>query len=149
MSEPIPILLVEDSPADVELTLRAFKRRKLANPVAVARDGEEALDYVNRRGTFVAGAPVPGVILLDLRLPKVDGLDVLRELKSHPVYRNIPVVVLTTSAEDRDIKKSYELGAASYIVKPVEFERFQELVERIDLYWIVTNVPYPLRDWGG
>lgn len=148
MSEPIPILLVEDNPADVELTLRAFKRRKLANPVAVARDGEEALDYIRRHGKFATGAPVPGIILLDLRLPKVDGLEVLREFKSHPVYRNIPVVVLTTSAEDRDIKRSYELGAASYIVKPVEFERFQEVVERIDLYWIVTNVPYPLGDRG-
>lgn len=145
MSEPVPILLVEDNPADVELTLRAFKRRKLSNPVAVARDGEEALDYVHRRGRFAADAPLPGVILLDLRLPKVDGLEVLREFKTHPVYRNIPVVVLTTSAEDRDIKRSYELGAASYIVKPVEFEKFLEVVERIDLYWMLTNVPYPVQ----
>jgi hypothetical protein len=145
MSEPAPILLVEDNPADVELTLRAFKRRRLSNPIVVARDGEEALDYAHRRGRFAEGAPVPGVILLDLRLPKVDGLEVLRDLKRHPVYRNIPVVVLTTSAEDRDIKRSYELGAASYIVKPVEFEKFLELVERIDLYWILTNVPYPLE----
>lgn len=136
MSEPITILLVEDNPADVELTLRAFKRRKLSNPIAVARDGEEALDYVYRRGAFTDGAPIPGVILLDLRLPKTDGLEVLRELKRHPVYRHIPVVVLTTSDEEGDIKKSYELGAASYIVKPVEFEKFQEVVERIDLYWI-------------
>ncbi|HEV8642459.1 MAG TPA: response regulator [Methylomirabilota bacterium] len=143
MNEPLPILLVEDNPADVELTLRAFKRRKLANAITVARDGEEALDYMHRRGHFVNEAPLPGLILLDLRLPKVDGLDVLREIKSHPVYRNIPVVVLTTSAEDRDIKTSYELGAASYIVKPVEFEKFLEVVERIDLYWILTNVPYP------
>ena len=146
MSTPIHILLVEDSPADVELTLRAFKRRKLSNPVAVARDGEEALDYIHRRGAFGAGAPVPGLILLDLRLPKVDGLEVLRQLKEHPVYRNVPVVVLTTSGEDRDVARSYELGAASYIVKPVEFEKFQEVVERIDLYWIVTNVPYPADD---
>ncbi len=146
MSTPIHILLVEDSPADVELTLRAFKRRKLSNPVAVARDGEEALDYIHRRGAFGAGAPVPGLILLDLRLPKVDGLEVLRQLKEHPVYRNVPVVVLTTSGEDRDVARSYELGAASYIVKPVEFEKFQEVVERIDLYWIVTNVPYPSDD---
>ena len=146
MSTPIHILLVEDSPADVELTLRAFKRRKLSNPVAVARDGEEALDYIHRRGAFGAGAPVPGLILLDLRLPKVDGLEVLRQLKEHPVYRNVPVVVLTTSGEDRDVARSYELGAASYIVKPVEFEKFQEVVERIDLYWIVTNVPYPAPD---
>ncbi len=146
MSTPIHILLVEDSPADVELTLRAFKRRKLSNPIAVARDGEEALDYIHRRGAFGAGAPVPGLILLDLRLPKVDGLEVLRQLKEHPVYRNVPVVVLTTSGEDRDVARSYELGAASYIVKPVEFEKFQEVVERIDLYWIVTNVPYPSDD---
>ncbi|PYO51902.1 MAG: two-component system response regulator [Candidatus Rokuibacteriota bacterium] len=146
MSTAMPILLVEDNPADVELTLRAFKRRKLSNPVAVARDGEEALDYVHRRGAFGDGAPIPGLILLDLRLPKIDGLEVLRQLKSHPVYRNIPVVVLTTSGEDRDVARSYELGAASYIVKPVEFEKFQEVVERIDLYWIVTNVPYPGAD---
>ena len=149
MSTAIPILLVEDNPADVELTLRAFKRRRLSNPVAVARDGEEALDYVHRRGVFGDGAPIPGLILLDLRLPKIDGLEVLRQLKSHPVYRNIPVVVLTTSGEDRDVARSYELGAASYIVKPVEFEKFQEVVERIDLYWIVTNVPYPGADRSG
>lgn len=142
----MPILLVEDNPADVELTLRAFKRRKLSNPVAVARDGEEALDYMHRRGVFGDGAPIPGLILLDLRLPKIDGLEVLRQLKAHPVYRNIPVVVLTTSGEDRDVARSYELGAASYIVKPVEFQKFQEVVERIDLYWIVTNVPYPAPD---
>jgi hypothetical protein len=149
MNEPLPILLVEDNPADVELTLRAFKRRKLANAIVVARDGEEALDYMHRRSHFVNEAPCPGLILLDLRLPKVDGLDVLREIKSHPVYRNIPVVVLTTSAEDRDIKTSYELGAASYIVKPVEFEKFLEVVERIDLYWILTNVPYPAPERRG
>jgi CheY-like chemotaxis protein len=148
MSDPAPILLVEDNDADVELALRAFKRRRISNPIAVARDGEEALDYIHRRGVFAAGAPTPGVILLDLRLPKVDGLDVLKELKAHPVYRHVPVVVLTTSAEDRDIKRSYELGAASYIVKPVEYEKFREVVERIDLYWIVTNVPYPAGQTG-
>ena len=148
MSDPAPILLVEDKEADVELALRAFKRRRISNPIAVARDGEEALDYVHRRGAFAAGAPIPGVILLDLRLPKVDGLDVLKEIKAHPVYRHVPVVVLTTSAEDRDIKRSYELGAASYIVKPVEYEKFREVVERIDLYWIVTNVPYPAGQTG-
>lgn len=142
MNEPLAILLVEDNPADVELTLRAFKRRRFANPVVVARDGEEALDCVHGRGRF-APAPIPGIILLDLRLPKVDGLDVLREIKAHRVYRNVPVVVLTTSDEDRDIKAAYELGAASYIVKPVEFEKFLEVVERIELYWILTNVPYP------
>lgn len=142
-NRPLPILLVEDNPADVELTLRAFKRRRLSNPIAVARDGEEALDYLNGRRSFAGNAAIPAVILLDLRLPKVDGLEVLRQLKDHPTYRHVPVVVLTTSAEDKDIARSYELGAASYIVKPVEFENFQEVVERIDLYWIVTNVPHP------
>ena len=115
MTEPIAILLVEDNPADVESTLRAFKRRRLVNAVAIARDGEEALDYVHRRGRFAAHAPVPGLILLDVRLPKVDGLD---------------------------IKTSYELGAASYIVKPVEFANFLEVVERLEFYWTLTNVPY-------
>jgi hypothetical protein len=143
MSDALPILLVEDSLADVELTLRAFKRRKLSNPIAVVRDGEEALDYVHRRGAFADGAPVPGIILLDLRLPKVDGLEVLRQIKTHGPYRHIPVVVLTTSAEDRDVKAAYELGATSYIVKPVEFDKFVDVVERIDLYWMLTNVPYP------
>lgn len=142
-NRPLPILLVEDNPADVELTLRAFKRRRLSNPIAVARDGEEALDYLHGRRSFTGNSAIPAVILLDLRLPKVDGLEVLRQLKSHPTYRHVPVVVLTTSAEDKDIARSYELGAASYIVKPVEFENFQEVVERIDLYWIVTNVPHP------
>ncbi len=144
MTGTFPILLIEDKVADGEVARRAFRRRKLSNPIAVARDGEEALDYVHGRGMFADRAPVPGVILLDLRLPKVDGLEVLREIKAHPVYRNIPVVVLTTSADDRDVTRSYELGAASYIVKPVEFEKFQEVVERIDLYWIVTNLPYPV-----
>jgi CheY-like chemotaxis protein len=144
MTAPCPILLVEDNPSDVELTLRAFKRRKLSNPIAVARDGEEALDYIHRRGAFAGAAPVPGIILLDLRLPRVDGLEVLRQIKQHEIYRTVPVVVLTTSAEDRDITASYEAGAASYIVKPVEFDKFLAVVERIDLYWILTNVPSPL-----
>jgi len=148
MSEPIRILLVEDNAEDIELMLRAFKRRKLANPIAVARNGEEALDYVHQRGKFADAAPVPGLVLLDLRVPKLHGLEVLRELKRHPVYRTIPVVVLTTSEEDRDIKASYELGAASYIVKPVEFDKFLEVIERIDLYWILTNVPFPASERG-
>jgi CheY-like chemotaxis protein len=143
VNAPMPILLVEDNDADVELALRAFRRPRLANPIAVARDGEEALDSLHRRGVFAADAPIPGIVLLDLRLPKVDGLEVLCQLKAHPVYRPVPVVVLTTSAEDRDVTQAYELGAASYIVKPVEFDKFQEVVERIDLYWMVTNVPYP------
>lgn len=133
-----PILLVEDSPADVELTLRAFARRKMANPVEVARDGEEALDSLAR---WEAGAPAPLVILLDLKLPRVDGLEVLRRFKAHERFRNIPVVVLTSSAEDMDIETAYRLGANSYIVKPVDFEKFLEVATQIELYWCLLNAP--------
>ncbi len=131
-----PILLVEDNPVDVDLTLRAFKRRKLVNPVLVARDGEEALQWIPR---WEAGEARPSVILLDLNMPRVDGLAVLRELKSHPTLHRIPVVILTTSKEDRDISAAYDLGANSYIVKPVNFENFMEVAQRIELYWCVTN----------
>ncbi|MEW5770015.1 MAG: response regulator [Pseudomonadota bacterium] len=131
-----PILLVEDNPVDVDLTLRAFARRKLANPVHVARDGEEALDWIPR---WLGGEARPAVILLDLNMPRVDGLTVLRELKSHPDLQRIPVVILTTSREDRDINAAYALGANSYIVKPVEFENFMDVAQQIELYWCVTN----------
>lgn len=139
----LAILLVEDNPVDVELTLRALQRHKVSNPIVVARDGEEALDYVHRRGRFAAEASVPGLILLDIRLPKVDGIEVLREIKGHPVYRTVPVVMLTTSQEEADVRTSYELGANSYILKPVDFDKFLEVVGRIDLYWLLTNVPPP------
>lgn len=131
-----PILLVEDNPVDVDLTLRAFQRHHLANPVQVARDGEEALGWMAR---WEAGEPLPAVILLDLNLPRVNGLTVLETLKSKPLTRRVPVVVLTTSKEDRDILAAYELGANSYIVKPVEFEAFMEVARQIKLYWCVTN----------
>jgi CheY-like chemotaxis protein len=133
-----PILLVEDNPMDVDLTLRAFKRRRVTNPVHVARDGEEALAWIPR---WEAGEETPAVVLLDLKLPRVDGLEVLRQLKSHPTLRVVPVVVLTTSAEHADVKQAYELGANSYIVKPVEFEKFMDVSEKIDLYWTVVNQP--------
>jgi CheY-like chemotaxis protein len=139
--EPVAILLVEDNPQDVEMTLRAFHKRRCMNPIHVARDGEEALDYIHRRGRFAEGAPVPGVILLDLVLPRIHGLEVLRQIRIHPVYRTVPVVVLTTSQEDVNVQQSYELGANSYIVKPVEFEKFIEVVQRIELYWTLTNLP--------
>lgn len=142
-AENLAILLVEDNPQDVELTLRAFGKRKLSNPIYVARDGEEALDYVHRRGTFAADAPIPGVVLLDIRLPKVDGVEVLRQMRAHPSYRTVPVVMLTTSQEDTDIRQCYELGVNSYIIKPVDFDKFLGVVERIDLYWLLTNVPPP------
>ena len=131
-----PILLIEDNPMDVDLTLRAFKRRRVTNVIHVARDGEEALAWIAR---WEAGEPWPAVILLDLKLPKVDGLDVLRQLKQHPTLRVIPVVVLTTSGEGGDIMAAYQLGVNSYIVKPVEFEKFMDVSEKIDLYWTVIN----------
>jgi CheY-like chemotaxis protein len=132
-----PILLVEDNPVDVDLTLRAFARRKLANPVLVARDGEEALEWIPR---WVAGETKPAVILLDLNMPRVDGLTVLREFKNHPDLHRIPIVILTTSKEDRDINTAYDLGANSYIVKPVDFEKFMDVAQHIELYWCLFNV---------
>ena len=123
---------------DVDLTLRAFRGQHLANPVIVARDGEEALAWIPR---WEAGEPLPMVILLDLKLPRVDGLDVLRALKTHPVFRVIPVVALTTSKVSADVEAAYQLGVNSYIVKPVEFERFEETARQLELYWIVLNEP--------
>lgn len=131
-----PILLVEDNPQDVDLTLRAFQRRKLANPILVARDGEEALAWIPR---WEAGETLPAVILLDLRLPRIDGLTVLRTLKTHAALRRIPVVVLTTSKEDHDIQSAYDLGANSYIVKPVDFNNFMDVAQQIELYWCALN----------
>ncbi len=136
MSAYPPILLVEDNPLDVDLTLRAFQRRKLVNPILVARDGEEALAWVPR---WEAGEIQPVVILLDLNMPRIDGLTVLRTLKAHPVLRRIPIVILTTSNEDRDIQTAYDLGVNSYIVKPVGFDNFMEVAQHIELYWGVLN----------
>jgi len=138
MSNQSSILLVEDNPMDVDLTLRAFKRRRLTNPVEVARDGEEALTWIPR---WEAGEPLPALILLDLKLPRIDGLEVLRQLKAHPKFRRIPVVVLTTSSENQDVRMAYTLGANSYIVKPVNFEKFLEVAAQIELYWTVVNEP--------
>ena len=131
-----PILLVEDNPMDVDLTLRAFKRRRVTNTIHVARDGEEALAWLPR---WEGGEMWPAVILLDLKLPKVDGLEVLRQLKGHPTLCVIPVVALTTSEESADVQAAYHLGVNSYIVKPVEFEKFMEVSEKVDLYWTVVN----------
>lgn len=133
-----PILLVEDNPVDLDLTLRAFKSRRLTNPIEIARDGEEALSFIEK---WQNGDPVPVVILLDLNLPKVNGLEVLEAIKKHPDFKTIPVVVLTTSSESRDVKTSYQLGANSYIVKPVDFEKFMEVARQIELYWSVLNRP--------
>lgn len=133
-----PVLLVEDSPVDVDLTKRAFARRKLANPIEVARDGEEALSWIAR---WESGEPTPLLILLDLKLPRVSGLEVLAQWKAHAVSRAIPVVVLSSSAEDKDIQTAYALGANSYIVKPVDFAKFLDVAGQIELYWCALNEP--------
>lgn len=135
-SLPQPILLVEDNPVDLDLTQRAFARRRFGNPVEVARDGEEALEYIAR---WEAGETLPAVILLDIKLPKVNGLEVLRRIKAHERFRMIPVVMLTSSSENVDLRTAYELGANSYIVKPVDFGKFMEVAEQIELFWCVLN----------
>ncbi|MDO9227874.1 MAG: response regulator [Pseudomonadota bacterium] len=133
-----PILLVEDNPVDVDLTLRAFARRKFVNPIEVARDGQEALEWIPR---WEAGETLPLVILLDLKLPRVDGLEVLRRLREHPVSRDLPVVVLTSSSEDKDVETAYRYHVNSYIVKPVNFDKFMEVAAQIELYWCLFNHP--------
>lgn len=140
-----PILLVEDNPVDLDLTLRAFAKRKLVNRVQVARDGADALGWIPR---WESGEDWPALILLDLKLPKVDGLEVLRQLKAHPILRAIPVVILTTSGEDVDMQKAYQLGANSYIVKPVDFDKFMEVAVQVELYWCVLNKLPPTIEAG-
>ena len=131
----VEILLVEDSPADLELTVRALQKHNLANQLRIARDGEEALACL-----FGADAMrTPKMVLLDLKLPKVDGLEVLRRIKSDPATRRIPVVVMTSSREERDVVESYDLGVNSYIVKPVDFDQFMGAVADLGLYWLVLN----------
>ena len=131
-----PILIVEDRLIDLDLTKRALAKRRLLNPIQEARDGEQALDYIQR---WEAGEEQPVFILLDLGLPKVSGLEVLRQLKTNPSSSSIPVIVLTTSGEDSDIKEAYKLGCNSYIVKPVEFDKFMEVATQIEVYWSLLN----------
>ena len=131
-----PILVVEDNETDIDLALRAFKKQKLLNPIEIARDGVEVLDLIKE---WESGHPQPIVILLDLKLPRMDGLEVLSLLKGNEKYKKIPIVVLTTSREDSDIKNAYSLGANSYIVKPVEFEKFTEITSQIEIYWTIMN----------
>jgi two-component system, response regulator len=140
MSSP-EVLIVEDNPDDLELALHALHRGQVANRVEVARDGAEALDYLFQRGAFdhLGDADLPRVVLLDVKLPLIDGIEVLRELKADPRTRRIPVVMMTSSAEDRDLAAAYELGANSYIVKPVDIEQFFSAVQQVGLYWLSLN----------
>ncbi len=143
MPEGLEVVLVEDDPNDVELTRHAFAENNLVNHLEVLRDGAEALDFFFGEGAY-AGRRVddrPRVILLDLKLPKVDGLEVLRRLKAEPRTQTIPVVVLTSSKLERDVAESYETGVNSYIVKPVDFEQFTEAVRQLGLYWLLLNHP--------
>jgi len=137
----VEILLVEDNPHDVELTLRALKKHNLANKVQVVKDGAEALDFIFNTGSFAGQTNHLKVILLDLKLPKVSGLEVLQRLKDDERTRTIPVVVLTSSHEDRDIEECYRLGVNSYVVKPVEFESFAKTVAEMGFYWLLVNKP--------
>jgi two-component system response regulator len=140
------ILLVEDNPDDVELTLRALRQNNIKNEIVVVSDGEEALDYLFRRGRYSgAGAPAPQVILLDLKLPKVDGLEVLRQLRAHEITRLLPVVILTSSREEQDVLDGYRLGANSYVRKPVDFNQFVEAMRQLGLYWLLLNLSPPAR----
>jgi CheY-like chemotaxis protein len=140
---PLEILLVEDNPNDVELAMHALKKHNLANRIQVVRDGAEALDYIFARGAFEHRDinQTPRLTLLDLKLPKVDGLEVLRQIKADPRTRKTPVVILTSSREERDVVESYNLGVNSYILKPVDFQQFSEAVRTIGLYWLLLNQP--------
>jgi len=137
----VEILIVEDNPHDAELTLRALRKNNLANKVYVAEDGAEALDFIFCKGKYAERnfSKPPKVIFLDLKLPKISGLEVLQEIKSHPLTKSLPVVMITSSREDPDIKKAYELGVNSYVVKPVNFDDFLSAMSHTGLYWLLVN----------
>lgn len=145
MKDEVEILLVEDDTNDMDLALHALRRENLANKIFVARDGEEALEFLFCRGVFSERSfdYPPRLVLLDLKLPKVDGIEVLRQIKSDSRTKTIPVVILTSSKEERDLVKGYDLGANSYIQKPVDFEQFRSTVKQAGLYWLLTNQPPP------
>ena len=144
MADLKPILLVEDNPKDLELTLAALERCQLANAVIITRDGAEALDYLHARGQFADRTTGdPAVVLLDLKLPKVDGLEVLEQIKTHSALRHTPVVMLTSSREERDLLRSYQLGVNAFVVKPVGFEQFFEAIQDLGMFWAVLNEPPP------
>ncbi|NOT26775.1 MAG: response regulator [Acidobacteria bacterium] len=146
------ILLAEDSPRDAELVIEALQANNLANEVFHVRDGAEALDYLYRRGMFAGRSNgQPAVVLLDLKMPKVDGLEVLRQIKGDPALKLIPVVVMTSSREEQDVVNSYQLGVNAYVVKPVQFHEFVDAVRQVGAFWAVFNEPPPgsLRRFGG
>ncbi len=139
-----PILLVEDSPRDLELTLVALAKCQLANDIVVTRDGAEALDYLYRRNSFSNRDPGdPAVVLLDLKLPKIDGLEVLEKIKNDKGLKHVPVVMLTSSREERDVLRSYEIGVNAFVVKPVDFNAFFEAIQDLGMFWAVLNEPPP------
>ncbi|MGX9983263.1 MAG: response regulator [Methylobacterium sp.] len=141
-----PILLVEDNPNDIELTLAALESSQLANEIVICRDGAEALDFIYRRGAHEKRqAQDPAVVLLDLKLPKVDGLEVLAKIKGDPVTRKTPVVMLTSSREETDLVRSYDLGVNAFVVKPVGFEEFFAAIKEIGVFWALLNEPPPYR----
>ncbi|MFA5012076.1 MAG: response regulator [Ignavibacteria bacterium] len=142
-STPVEILLIEDNPSDVKLTLKALQKHNLANKVTVIKDGAAALDFLFAQGVYSDRnfKVVPKVIFLDLKLPLVDGIEVLRKIKSEDITKRIPVVVLTSSKESRDIEECYKLGVNSYVVKPLDFEKFLDAVSNLGLYWVLMNEP--------
>jgi len=143
----VDILLVEDNPNDAELALRALKKHNLANRVEWVKDGEAALDYLFHRGAYVNSENgLPRVVLLDLRLPKVDGIEVLTQIRANPATRDLPVVILTSSKEERDVVATYKLGANSFVAKPVAFDEFSHVVAELGMYWVLVNrVPPDIR----
>ncbi len=150
MTDEVEILLVEDDPQDVELTMAALEREKLCNRIHVVEDGEEALDFLFCRGRYSTRSPngPPRIVLLDLKLPKVDGLEVLKQIKSDDRTRAIPVVILTSSREERDRLMGYHLGVNSYIQKPVDFDQFRDTIKQLGMYWLVVNQPPPDAAFG-
>ena len=146
MHNPAHILLVEDSRMDIELTLDAFRERRLGNSIHVANDGQEAMDYLNGVGPYADrdAYPLPDLILLDLKMPVMDGYEVLRRIKASPLLKRLPVVILSSSREEGDLAMTYDTGANSYLVKPLSFDGFLDVVSKIEDYWLTLNVPPPL-----
>jgi len=138
------ILIVDDSPKDVELTIAALGEKNLANEIIVAEDGEEALDYLYRRGKFVNEKGMPAVILLDIKMPRMNGIEVLRYIRKDPLLKLIPVIMVTSSREEKDLVESYKLGANSYVVKPIDIAQFIEAIKVLGVYWAVINQPPPI-----